>query len=179
MDEVTRRLLEDIAKLPPKYGVFKANPRKQKKIPKRKPSPSRKYLEMLEEKLVQDEKKEVLDEEEPKSEIMEQETLAAHTLRYNNFMNDYLNSSTDTNGVSNNGNTYGSNESKTRVFEWGEEVINYDERKETVRAIQMNAIMGGEHNYASPKMKEKYKFWKFSSKFNQLLSFLMYDRITS
>ncbi|MEM4267495.1 MAG: hypothetical protein QXK37_01555 [Candidatus Woesearchaeota archaeon] len=60
----------------------------------------------------------------------------------------------------------------------GEELISYDERKEVVRTIQMNALMQGNHNYVSPHLKELYEHWKNINKFNMLLSFMMYERIT-
>jgi len=60
-----------------------------------------------------------------------------------------------------------------------EELISYKEKVEVARAIQMNALMHGNHNYVSPEAKERYEHWKNLSKFNTLLSHLMYDRAIS
>ena len=62
--------------------------------------------------------------------------------------------------------------------ESGFEVISYKERMQVARNVQMNALLGGGHNYVPPKDMESYKYWAIASKFNQLLSFLMYDRVT-
>jgi hypothetical protein len=59
------------------------------------------------------------------------------------------------------------------------DAISYKERKDYVRTIQMNALMGGTHNAVDPKIKEAYEMWKLASKFNQLMSFMMYDSVLS
>jgi hypothetical protein len=69
-------------------------------------------------------------------------------------------------------------ESQNKGPEPGFEVISYKERLQVARNVQMNALLGGGHNYVPPKDMESYKYWTIASKFNQLLSFLMYDRVT-
>jgi hypothetical protein len=59
------------------------------------------------------------------------------------------------------------------------DAISYKERKDYVRTIQMNALMGAMHNAVDPKMKDAYEMWKYASKFNQLMSFMMYETVLS
>jgi hypothetical protein len=59
------------------------------------------------------------------------------------------------------------------------EAISYKERKDFVRTIQMNALMGAMHNAVDPQIKEAYEMWKYASKFNQLMSFMMYEKVLS
>jgi hypothetical protein len=66
-----------------------------------------------------------------------------------------------------------------RKPEPGFEVISYRERVHVARNMHMNALMGGGHNHVPPKDMDAYKFWTMASKFNQLLSFMMYDRAIS
>ena len=97
-----------------------------------------------------------------------------HTDLYKKFHGDYLKSTTMS-IVTDHYQSYESEENDTRTFEWGEDIINYKERKDLVRNIQMNALMGGEHNFVDPSMKQLYEFWKYASKFNMMMSFLLYD----
>lgn len=64
-------------------------------------------------------------------------------------------------------------EEKADAFSWGDDVISYKERKEIVRKIQMNALLGAGHNHIDPQEKDRYEFWKYASKFNLTMSFLM------
>jgi hypothetical protein len=66
-------------------------------------------------------------------------------------------------------------EKRGKQFGWGDEVISYKERTEFVRKMQMNALIGGSHNYIEPQQKELYEHWKTINKFNMLLSFALYD----
>ncbi len=62
------------------------------------------------------------------------------------------------------------------AFAWGDDVISYHERKSLVKKMMVNAVMHGEHNPVDPRKKEAYKFWKYASKFNFMMSTLMYDK---
>ncbi|MBT4540576.1 hypothetical protein HOC35_03615 [Candidatus Woesearchaeota archaeon] len=77
-------------------------------------------------------------------------------------------------------------EEKKRKFEWGQEVVTFKEIKDIVRRIQMNALMSGNsvgdmsgHNSVSWDEAQEYKFWKYTSKFNETMSFIIYDSIGS
>jgi hypothetical protein len=94
---------------------------------------------------------------------------------YQKFHNEYMNSQNDAYKE----NLYSSEEKKERKFEHGEELINYKERLDLAKSIQMNSLMGGAHNYVDPSLKELYKFWKVQSAFNRQLSFMMYDTLTN
>jgi hypothetical protein len=63
-------------------------------------------------------------------------------------------------------------------FEWGDELMGYEERKDFIRAINMNKLLGGEHNGVDPRAKERYEQWKLESNFNFLLSTFYYDTFT-
>jgi len=100
-----------------------------------------------------------------------------HTEIYRQFHADYLKSTTPANSIYD---FYSAAETtREREFSWGEEVISYRERKELVRKMQMNALMQGGHNNVDPGAKERYEFWKYTSKFNLLMSFMMYERALS
>ncbi|MBT4823874.1 hypothetical protein HN695_00725 [Candidatus Woesearchaeota archaeon] len=73
-----------------------------------------------------------------------------------------------------------------REFEWGQEVVTYFEIKDIVRRIHMNALMSGNasgtmsgHNNVGWQEAEDYKFWKYCSKFNEQMSFIIHDVIGS
>ena len=105
-----------------------------------------------------------------------------HSKSYTRFMNNYLYDASETNDTYGSGNdTYYSDfDRKTesaRLFEQGDEIINYHERIEYVRASVMNAIMHAPVNHVKPDSRERYEFWKMASKFNQILSFLYYDSV--
>jgi len=61
----------------------------------------------------------------------------------------------------------------------GFEVISFKERVEVARKIHMNALLGAGHNHVQPKDMDAYRYWTMASKFNQMLSFIMYDRAIS
>lgn len=65
-----------------------------------------------------------------------------------------------------------------REFKWGEELINYQERKEIARVVQMNYALGGNHNHLDPRQKELYEYWKLD-KFNLSMSFWMFTKVLS
>ena len=96
---------------------------------------------------------------------------------YQKFHNEYMNSQNNAYNEKQYSNVYSTEEKKEREFEWGSELINFKERKDLMKSIQMNALMGGAHNYVDPSVKELYKYWKISSAFNQQMSFLMYDTL--
>jgi hypothetical protein len=93
--------------------------------------------------------------------------------RYNEFMSNYLSDNPQTGQKA-----YDYISEKGKEWHWGDEVISYKERQEIARSVQMNALLGGSHNHVPPEMKEKYERWKDVSKFNMLLSFWMYDRVS-
>jgi len=102
-----------------------------------------------------------------------EEAYLKHTQLYSDFMNQYLSMSQS---IKNNYEAYSNSQKTTRTFSWGDEIINYKERKEMVRVVQMNALMQGEHNHIDPDTKERYELWKYASKFNLLMSFMMYEK---
>ncbi|MBN2458401.1 hypothetical protein JXB31_04705 [Candidatus Woesearchaeota archaeon] len=67
--------------------------------------------------------------------------------------------------------------SQKKGFEQGEELINYHERINHVRAVMMNSLMHAPVNNVDLGAKERYEFWKMASKFNQVMSFLYYDSV--
>jgi hypothetical protein len=71
-----------------------------------------------------------------------------------------------------------------RKFEWGQEVVTFREIKDIARRIHMNALLSGNstgdmsgHNSISWSEGQEYKFWKYASKFNEMMSFVIYDTI--
>lgn len=83
-------------------------------------------------------------------------------------------------------NNNNSDDDKKRKFEWGQEVITYGEIKDIVRRIQMNALLGAGsngdlsgHNQVSWQEAQDYKFWKYCSKFNEQMSFVIHDLVGS
>ena len=99
---------------------------------------------------------------------------ARHTENYRKFHSEYIKSMASTGEYK----SYTA-ESTSKVVSWVEEAISYKERKELVRTIQMNALMGGAHNPVDTSLKEAYEHWKMCSKFNELMSFMMYDLVIS
>ena len=87
--------------------------------------------------------------------------------QYKKFLNNYLKEAT---GAFNPGDNYQQESTQEREFEWGQEVASYTEIKDTVRKIKMNLLLGGWHNAVSPDEKERYKFWKYVSKFNKVMA---------
>jgi len=102
-----------------------------------------------------------------------------HTTEYLRVMNDYLNEPANTVKAQNDPYAAAAISSKQqRGFGQGDEIINYKERIEYVRAVVMNSIMGAPVNHVEPDTKEKYQMWKNVSKFNVLLSRMYKSSIT-
>ena len=97
---------------------------------------------------------------------------AAQLGAYKKFLNEYLKDTTK-GGIQDY--QYDSTSEKKPQWKWGDEVINYKERIEVVRAMMMNSRLGAPMNYVDFRKKEDFEFWKYSSKFNQLLSFFYWD----
>jgi hypothetical protein len=72
-----------------------------------------------------------------------------------------------------------SSEDEKRKFEWGQEVVTYAEVKETVRKIKMNMLLGGWHNQVNPDDQDRYKFWKYTSKFNKVMAEVIENAVGS
>jgi len=88
--------------------------------------------------------------------------------QYKKFLDTYLK---DSNNAVKASYAYSSQEdNRERNFEWGQEVVTYSEIKESVRKIKMNLLMGGWHNGVSQDEKDRYKFWKYVSKFNKVMA---------
>lgn len=87
--------------------------------------------------------------------------------KYRQFLDNYLKESSNASRVMY---SYSAFDTKKKGFEWGQEVAGYSEIKETVRKIKMNILLGGWHNDVSPDDKERYKFWKYVSKFNKVMA---------
>jgi len=75
---------------------------------------------------------------------------------------------------------------KKREFSWGQEVVTYGEIKDIVRRVHMNALLGGNstgtlsgHNQIAWQEAEDFKFWKYTSKFNEMMSMILYDQAGS
>lgn len=106
---------------------------------------------------------------------------------YKRFLAEYLKDGN--NVVSSPYSAYNNNNSdddKKRKFEWGQEVVTYGEIKDIVRRIQMNALLGAgssgdlsSHNQVSWQEAQDYKFWKYCSKFNEQMSFVIHDLVGS
>jgi len=95
-----------------------------------------------------------------------------HTEAYKQFHKQYMASMTISSATD-----YYHEEEEGSKWEWGDELITYQERKEYVRSTMMNALMQGNHNPVDPGNKERYEFWKTASKFNWLLSTMLYDTL--
>ncbi|MBI4453048.1 hypothetical protein HY636_00215 [Candidatus Woesearchaeota archaeon] len=104
---------------------------------------------------------------------------------YKRFLAEYLRDAN--NAASSPYSNYDNNEGdKQRKFEWGQEVVTYGEIKDIVRRIQMNALLGAGsngdlsgHNQVSWQEAQDYKFWKYCSKFNEQMSFVIHDLVGS
>lgn len=93
-----------------------------------------------------------------------------HTSTYNKFMTKYLQAEKSIAQKSN----IGSIEKKKR-FRQGDDIISYKERKEVIRKMMLNKMLNAELNIIDTDTKTQYENWKMGSKFNLLLSFIMYD----
>ncbi|MBT4823875.1 hypothetical protein HN695_00730 [Candidatus Woesearchaeota archaeon] len=87
--------------------------------------------------------------------------------QYKRFLDNYLKEATSTFNPTYD---YQQENCKEREFEWGQEVATYSEIKDTIRKIKMNLLLGGWHNAVSPDEKDRYKFWKYCSKFNKVMA---------
>lgn len=104
---------------------------------------------------------------------------------YKRFLAEYLRDGN--NIISSPYNAYNNgDDEKQRKFEWGQEVVTYGEIKDIVRRIQMNALLGAgssgdlsSHNQVSWQEAQDYKFWKYCSKFNEQMSFVIHDLVGS
>jgi len=105
---------------------------------------------------------------------------------YKRFLAEYLRDAN--NAASSPYSAYNNNndDDKQRKFEWGQEVVTYGEIKDIVRRIQMNALLGAGsngdlsgHNQVSWQEAQDYKFWKYCSKFNEQMSFVIHDLVGS
>ncbi|MFH1439604.1 MAG: hypothetical protein ABIG89_03495 [Candidatus Woesearchaeota archaeon] len=102
--------------------------------------------------------------------------------QYKRFLAEYLRES---NNVLKPGyDQYKSDDDGKRKFQWGQEVVTYIEVKDIARRAQMNSLMSGMtgealggHNDISWQEVQDYKFWKLCSKFNEQMSFLLYEKI--
>lgn len=90
---------------------------------------------------------------------------------YSRIMSEYLNNSYNSSYQS----KYDS-ESEERTFRHGDEIMGYHERTKINQKMMMNAMLGKESTDISAEDKQKYEIWKATSKFNQLLSFVLYDK---
>lgn len=107
-----------------------------------------------------------------------------HLDQYKRFLNAYLEE--ESNVFIPNYAYHDEKKTEKREFKWGEEVITYHEIKDIVRRIHMNALLSGNnmgtisvHNSVDWQESEDYKFWKYVSKFNEELSFIVYDLVGS
>jgi len=123
--------------------------------------------EIVESEEVTEELEEIVESEEANEEPDIFVDYQRHTGLYKEFMKGY--------DIQSDSTAYEFEDAEHKEFEWGDEVISYKERKEFVRCVQMNALMQGEHNPVDPQIKERYEFWKYASKFNLTMSFLMYS----
>jgi len=73
--------------------------------------------------------------------------------------------------------SYSTEEKKQKDFDWGAEIMTYKERREYVRKVQMNALMGGRHNHIDPEEERNYAYWKWARKENEQMSFQLYDGV--
>jgi hypothetical protein len=107
----------------------------------------------------------------------ESDIYSAHSAVYSRFMQSYIYD--DQNKSAGGPEAYSELHSKPkREFKNGDELISYQERINYVKAVMMNSLMHSPMNHAKPEDKERYEFWKMTSKFNQQLSFFYNDTIT-
>jgi len=103
---------------------------------------------------------------------------------YQRFLNEYLNSNANSVFVSKYG--YQQDTEKKKEFHWGNEVVSNLEMFDVARRIMMNAAMGSGliaaytgNNSVNHHEREDFEMWKNASKFNLLLSFLLYEKATN
>ena len=102
---------------------------------------------------------------------------------YKRFLDEYLGN--NANSVFKANYDYAANDSSKKEFQWGDDVVNNLEMFDVARKIMMNAAMGGAglsaasagNNTVSHYQREDYEMWKTMSKFNMLLSFLLYEKV--
>ncbi|MFH1439605.1 MAG: hypothetical protein ABIG89_03500 [Candidatus Woesearchaeota archaeon] len=96
--------------------------------------------------------------------------------QYKQLLESYLKSNSN---VFKAGYNYNSDDKHGREFQWGQEVTDYHEIKNTVRKIKMNLLLGGWHNAVSQDEKDRYKFWKYVSKFNKVMADVIETSVSS
>lgn len=96
----------------------------------------------------------------------------SNNIAYSAFMNEYLNSSYNSSYEA----TYDLSDPSEKDFRHGDEIMGYHERKKINEEMVMNEVMGKESTSISAEDKQKYEFWKAANKFNQMLSFVLYDK---
>ncbi|MGM5482414.1 MAG: hypothetical protein ACQESF_03035 [Nanobdellota archaeon] len=100
---------------------------------------------------------------------------STQTSVYNNFMNSYMDEKYEKTGDTKNDISM---PGETKSLKQGDEVIDYKERKEYAKKVMLNSRYGNKTMpHSSQAEKQKYEMWKASSKFNQILSFIMYDSL--
>jgi len=100
---------------------------------------------------------------------------------YQRFLNEYLNNNASS--VFKPNYEYKNDENK-KEFHWGDEVAPNLIMLDVARRIMTNAMMGSGimaayagANTVSYLERQDYEMWKAMSKFNEQLSFLLYDKI--
>jgi len=158
--------------------VFDTEVKKPKKV---EVKPPKKLPEKPAKKSVTEEIKKTIDEKFKKTKVKEIRPIhklqhdndyERHTQLYKESMKSYDKPSLPKASYS-----YITQEKNERNFDWGKEVMNYKERREYVRKVQMNALMGGRHNHVNPDEERNYKFWKWARKENYQMSFQMHDGV--
>ncbi len=96
-----------------------------------------------------------------------------HSKVYSQFMQSYLKETNYDKHEESDNNELNSN--TDREMRQGDEVISFDERKEYVKKLMMNARFDSGDNYISHNKKMLYDNWKITDGFNLFLSFLMYE----
>lgn len=96
-----------------------------------------------------------------------------HFSKYKDFINSYMYNEENS--------TVSSSQylqQEKREIKQGDEVMDYKERKEYAKKLMLNSRFGNKTMpHQSQGEKLQYEMWKASSKFNQILSFLMYDHL--
>lgn len=108
------------------------------------------------------------------------EAYQKHLLDYKRFLDEYLRGEAYNPIISMY--SYSASNEEKPVFKWGDEVIDYHKRIEVVRKLQMNSMMcndlsGAGPNHVDPQDRQDYEMWKYMSKFNLSMSFLMYESV--
>ncbi|MBI5392336.1 hypothetical protein HZA96_00570 [Candidatus Woesearchaeota archaeon] len=101
---------------------------------------------------------------------------------YQKFLSEYLNNSASS--IFAPKYDYQQETGKKKEFKWGNEVVSNLEMFDVARKIMTNAAMGSGlvaaytgNNTVNHHEREDYEMWKNSSKFNMLLSFLLYEKV--